>query len=266
MNIYLREMKSYRKSFLFWCLGLLVMIGGGMGKYAGFKASGQSAAELFGSLPKVFLSLFGIEGVNINTANGFYSIIGLFVFIMAGIHAANLGASVISKEERDKTSEFLFVKPVSRVKIVTSKILAAFTYVVLFNIVSLLVSIAFASKIAAGDTGLVRDMLVISGTMLIKQTIFLFMGTCFASILKKSETSSGIVTGVFLSMYMISVIVDINPNLDFLKVITPFKYFEGKSLINGGSMESIYVLISAVLIAAFIGVTYTMFPKRDLNI
>ena len=32
------------------------------------------------------------------------------LLLMATIHAAMLGATIIAKEERDKTSEFLFVK------------------------------------------------------------------------------------------------------------------------------------------------------------
>ena len=46
---------------------------------------------------------------------------------MATVHAAMLGADIISKEERDKTAEFLFVKPISRNKIIISKLLGSFS-------------------------------------------------------------------------------------------------------------------------------------------
>ena len=55
---------------------------------------------------------------------------------MATIHAAMLGATIIAKEERDKTSEFLFAKPVLRSTIITAKLLAAFVNIVVFNLIT----------------------------------------------------------------------------------------------------------------------------------
>ena len=55
---------------------------------------------------------------------------------MATIHAAMLGATIIAKEERDKTAEFLFVKPVSRSKIISFKLLVALVNIVILTIVA----------------------------------------------------------------------------------------------------------------------------------
>lgn len=47
-----------------------------------------------------------------------------------------LGSGIISKEERDKTAEFLLVKPVSRAHIMTAKLLAALTLLAVFFLVT----------------------------------------------------------------------------------------------------------------------------------
>ncbi|MCX7772251.1 MAG: ABC transporter permease [Clostridia bacterium] len=265
MNIYLREMKAYRKSLLFWCLGILFMVGAGLGKYAAFNSSDKQIYQLLDSMPKPVLAMFGMVGIDISTASGFYGIIYVMLLIMGSIHAAMLGASIISKEERDKTSEFLFVKPVSRVKIITSKILAALTQVVIFNVATLVSSIGVGMKVAQ-DPDLTRDIVVLCGTLFIIQVIFLFVGTAMASITKKPAASAGAATTIVLVTYFLSVLIDLTDKLSFLKYFTPYKYFEAKAIIHGGSLETVYVLISGVLVIVFVGVTYTFFPRRDLAI
>ena len=52
----------------------------------------------------------GFSDVDVSKISGYYSILFVYILLMATIHAAMLGADIIAKEERDKTSEFLFVK------------------------------------------------------------------------------------------------------------------------------------------------------------
>ncbi len=266
MNIYLRELRANWKALLFWCLGILAMVGGGMGKYAGFAASDKAAFEILDMLPKPVLALFGMNGIDASTASGFYAIIYFLMLIMAGIHATMLGAGIISKEERDKTSEFLFVRPVSRVSVISSKILAALTIVLLFNLATLVISLGLAAEVAVNEPNLPRDIFVLMVAMLIVQIMFLFIGTSFAGIWKRPDASAGAATTFMLGTYVLSVFIDISDTFDFLKYLTPFKYFEARTLINGGSFEPVFIILSVLLIGAFIGVTYYSFPRRDLYI
>lgn len=258
-------MRANLRTLCFWCLGILAMVGGGMGKYSGFDASGQNVADLVGKMPKVLLAVFGMNGVDLSTAAGFYAVVYALLLIMASLYAALLGAGIISKEERDKTSEFLFVKPVSRSGIISSKILAALTNLVLFNSVSLLVSVGVALKVAPNED--LNDYLaVLSLAMLIIQLMFFFMGTAFASFSKRSALSAGRVSIIVLITYLFSIMIDINENMDFLRFLTPFKYFEAKTLMNGGSMEPQFLLISLFVAGLGLTLTYVFFPKRDIGI
>lgn len=265
MNIYLREMRSNWKALLFWCIGVLFTVGGGMGKYAAFDASDKAVYELMASMPKPILALFGMVGIDLSTASGFYAIIYVLLLVMGTIYSAMLGATIISKEERDKTSEFLFVKPVSRTKIITSKIMAALTNVLIFNVACLMFSLAVGTKVSS-EEGFVRDIYVLSVPLMIIHVLFLFVGTCMASITKKPAASAGAATTIVMVTYLISVIIDLAEKLEGLKYITPYKYFEARNIIHGGSLEPVYIIISAVLILVFLAGTYLFFPKRDLAI
>jgi ABC-2 type transport system permease protein len=61
-------------------------------------------------------------------------------------------------------------------------------------------------------------------------------------------------------------VIDLNENIEGLKYLTPFKYFEAKNVMFGGGFEFIFVLLSGVLIAALTLVTFLFYKKRDLNV
>lgn len=265
MNIFKREMKANRKALILWCIGILFMIAAGMGKYAGFQASGQSMDELMNLFPKEMLSIFGIGALGMGTITSFYAIVYLCVVLMATIHAGMLGAGIIAKEERDKTSEFLYVKPVSRSSIITSKVLAAIVNVVIINLVSLATSIAVVGKINKGEdfTG---DILLMTAAMFILQILFLFIGTGLAALSRKPRSAASRVSAIILAAYILDVVINMNEKLGWLTFISPFKYFDAESVMISHKLDFPYVLLSMAIILIFSFVTYVFYKKKDLSI
>lgn len=264
MNIYLRELRANAKSLFFWILGLVMVIAAGIGKFSGAGNTDQSINAIMEAMPEIVLVIFGMNGLNLDTVEGYYGVISFMVLIMTAVHGGMLGAGIISKEERDRTSEFLFVKPVSRPRIITSKIFAALTNVVALNLISLIISFIMV-KTVDQNTDLSLTMVSVAlGTLLI-QLLFMFLGTCLASVIKKSDKASGISATAVLVGYIIYVLSDLDEKLRFFKVLSPFKYFEPKNIINGEGFEFIYIAILLALTAMFIAATYIPFKKRDLN-
>ena len=113
MNMFRREMKSNRTSLILWCIGILFMVGVGMGKYT-LSNTGISLNDVMADMPKSLQAIMGTNSLDLSSAIGYYGLLYLYLVVMATIHASMLGANIISKEERDKTVEFLLVKPISR--------------------------------------------------------------------------------------------------------------------------------------------------------
>ena len=201
----------------------------------------------------------------LSTATGYYGLLFIYLLLMATIHAAMLGATIIAKEERDKTTEFLFVKPVSRNQIITAKLLAAFVNILILNLVTFVSSILLVGKYSDGDV-VTGDIAITMAGMFILQILFMVIGSSLAAVKKKSKAAASLATGVLLLTYVISVAIDLNENIEGLKYLTPFKYFEAKSVMFGAGFELIFVLLSVLLIAALTVVTYVFFKKRDLNV
>jgi len=265
MNVFVIEMKAHRKSLIIWCIAILLMVGSGMSKYEVFSTSGQSINDVMNKLPKVVQSIFGIGAFDLSKASGFYALLFLYLVLMTTIHAAMLGANIIAKEERDKTTEFLMVKPISRNKIITAKLSAAFVNIVILNLVTLISSIAIVGYFSKGES-VNGDIELLMAGMFILQLMFMFIGTALAAVSKKPKTAPAVATGLILAAYLLSTAIDINSKLENLKFFTPFKYFEAKNLLPSGGFEPVFVILSVLIIAVLLSTTYVFYRRRDLNV
>lgn len=264
MNVYLKEMKAHRKSLIIWCIGMIALIGSGMGKFAGFSSSGQSMNELMAEMPKSLQVFLGVGSLDMSTASGYYGVLFLYIVLLSTIHAAMIGATIISKEERDKTVEFLFVKPMHRKRIIGIKLLAALTQVGILLIITWAASFFIVGRYSDGES-IFSDIGITMVGMFMLQVLFLVFGTAIAALTKKPGKAATFATGVVLATYILSFAIDLSEKIEGLKYLTPFKYFEAKNVMDGG-LELIFVGISVVLIGVLAVATFVLYEKRDLNI
>lgn len=263
MNIFAREMKVHAKSLIIWSLGMLFMIAAGMAKYDGAAASNQSMNEILVQMPQSLQNIIG--AFDLSKASGYYGVLFLYLVLMGTIHAAMMGADIISKEESYKTSEFIFVKPVSRDRIITSKLSAALVNILILNLVTLISSIAIVGYYSRGED-VTSDIFKLMIGLFILQVMFLFIGTAISALCRKPKIPISVATGILLFMFLLSMAIDINSNFEPLKYFTPFKYFEAKNLMYGGEFQLAFIFLSILIIGVCSCVTYVFYRKRDLNI
>lgn len=264
MNIYIKELKSHRKSLIFWCIGVILMVASGMNKYSSLYSSGQSMNDLMADMPKSLQAIMGVGSFDLSKASGYYGMLFMYLVLMATIHAAMLGATIIAKEERDKTSEFLFVKPVSRGKIITAKLLAALTNIVIFNIVTFASSVIIVGKVSDGEK-VNGEIAVTMMGMFLLQVLFMVIGSAISAVKKRPKTAASLATAILLLTFVLSIVIDLNENLDLLKYLTPFKYFEAKHMMVGDGLETVSVILSLIITVALTYGTYHFYKKKDLN-
>ncbi|MDP3446220.1 MAG: ABC transporter permease subunit [Ignavibacteria bacterium] len=264
MNIFLRELKVYRKGLLFWCLGMVMLVASGMAKYASFKGNSQAVVELMSQFPKSVQAIFGLTGFDLTKASGYFGVLYMYIALMVTVHAVLLGAGIVSKEERDKTSEFLFTKPISRFKILSEKILAGLFNILVLNLVTSLSSVYFIAYFAS-DESFMGDVMILMIGLLMLQLIFFFIGTAAAGFCRNPKLSGTIATSVLLLTFVMTFFINISENLNWLSYFTPFKYFDAKDLMDGG-FKLIYLVVSAVLGIVSIFITYKFYNSRDLDV
>ena len=264
MNMFIREMKAYKKSLIIWCIGVLLMVAGGMGKYSALSGTGQSMNDIMAQMPKSIQTIMGTGSFDLSKAGGFYGVLFLYLVVMAAVHAAMLGANIIAKEERDKTAEFLLVKPVSRNEIISVKLGAGFTNILIFNAVTLLSSLVIVGHYS-GSEPVTGGIVKLMTGMFILQLMFMLIGTGIAAVSRKPKTAAAAAAGILLLAFVLDKAVDLNKNLEILKYLTPFKYFEAKNLMSGRGFEPVFVILSLVIMAVLLSITYVFYQKKDLN-
>lgn len=265
MNLYLQEMKSYLKTMLFWIIGIVFMIGAGIGKYEVFSSGGNmDIGQILNSMPKAFMAIFGLSGIPIDSFGGFYGMIYVYVMIMGAVFAIMVGSGILAKEERDKTVEFLMVKPISRVKILLIKLAAATSLVFVFIGVTWGTSTAIISKVSPNDT-IASELGAMMIAMLLIMLFYLSISFFLAAFLKDAKKSSQLSLTVMLTSYLLGVIMGIVDHTDFLRIFVPFQYFRVTELLNL-NVNLFYLSFTIIASLVAIGASIYFYPKRDLMI
>lgn len=264
MIVFLRELKANSKALIIWSVCMFLLIASGMGKYTAYSASGANG-ELFTKLPYSVKALLGMGSFDVSTMSGYFAMLFLYIELTAAIHAVLLGSGIIAKEERDKTTEFLVIKPVSRTTIITAKLLAALVGIVVLNIVTLVSSIIMVAAYNKGDD-ISGEITVFIVSMFFVQLIFMSLGAALAAFTKHPKASGSLSAGILMATFVISKVTDLTDKLDFLNLLTPFKYFDYTELVKGNGLNLGMVILSLLLVVIFSVATYYFYRKRDLNV
>ncbi len=118
MNMFLHELKAYRKSTIVWTCALVAVSILFLSLFPSFSKDVAEFNKILESFPEGVRKALGISIDTISTFIGFYSYVFLYIVLCGSIQAMNLGVSILSKEVREKTADFLLTKPVTRMQVV----------------------------------------------------------------------------------------------------------------------------------------------------
>jgi ABC-2 type transport system permease protein len=264
LNILIRELKANFKSLVIWSviISLLITLAGA--KYSAFAGDAQMLAML-DSMPPAMLDALNMRGFNLTTLSGFYGVMFIYFALLGAIAAAMWGSDMISKEERDKTVEFSLVLPVSRNRVVTAKSLAALINCMAFVLTTWGVSLV-AVRSSNPDQAFYDLLALEMQAMFVIELIFLAFGLLLGCAMKQYKRSASTAVGIILATYLISILSVMQEKLDFLKYVTPFRYFDAGDLLRNGRLESMYLLLSAAIIVICVAGAYLAYGRRDLYI
>jgi len=264
MNIFVRELKANRKALIIWSLCMFLLVLSGMAKYTAYSVGGD-AGDVFADMPHTIKALLGMGSFDVTTMSGYFAMLFLYIELIVAIHAILLGAGIIAKEEHDKTTEFLMIKPISRTTVITAKLAAALFNIVVINIVTLVSSLVMVSAYNKGDD-ISGEIVTFYLSMFLVQLIFLSLGAAVAAFMRNPKGSGSLASGLLLIAFVVSKITDLTDKVDFLNLLSPFKYYSYEDIVEGKGLGFGIVILSILLVAAFSAATYFFYRKRDLNI
>lgn len=263
MNIFFRELRAYRRSTLIWaiCLSTLVVVF--LSLFPAFTKDAQLAQKILANLPAVVKSALDVSLANLFSIYGFFAFLFTFTLVAGSVQAMNLGVGILSKEESGKTVDFLLSKPVSRSKVVTSKISAAFCLIFLTNIAFSSVALIMA-KIVATSAFSSKTFLLISIILLFVQIFFLALGILFSVIIPKIKSAIAVTLPTVFTFFIIGMLGALLGN-DNVRYISPFKFFDPNYIINHNSYEMKFLIIEIIFVIIATIASYIIYINKDIR-
>ena len=262
-NIYRQELRMGLRSVITWSVAVAALILVFVSLFSSFAADAALLNEMMAKFPEQLLTAFGMNGVDLSTILGYFGLTFLFVQLCLAIQGANYGFSLVSIEEREWTADFLLTKPVGRAHILTSKLLAALSGLIITDIVVWVASFLSINLFKGDATVETSSLLLLLLSIVPFQLFFLAVGLLVSLLVKRIRSVAPYAMALGFGMYLLSVFGDMLGE-SVLEKITPFKHFEPKFIIQHGAYDLPLVLISVVVIAASLVGSYLLYTRRDI--
>jgi len=191
--------------------------------------------------------------------------------IVAALYAVHLGQVAamsreqvaLSGERVDRTYEFLLTKPRSRSSVLGAKVLAGLVFLTAFS----LLNFAF-SQAGYAQLGLSTDMdgvfAVFSVALFVVSLAFFGLGTMFSALFRSPEVGARAGNLSVLVFYMIGIVCSSMDDQTILRYLTPFKFFDPRSLMDQ-TIEVFPVMLCLVVSAASLAIAFVFFGRQDLS-
>jgi ABC-2 type transport system permease protein len=263
MNIFLHEMRAYRKSTIIWTVSLMLIVVLFMSMFPAFSKDAENFTKLLEGYPQAVRDAFGINLENFFSILGYYCYALTFITLSGAIQAMNLGTSIVSKEVREKTADFLLTKPVTRTTVLTNKLLAALVSIMITNVFYIAAASFMAFQTKTEDFSY-STFLLLSLTMFFVQLIFLALGIIISVLVPRIKSVLSISLGTVFAFYFLGMISSTTGD-EAKRYISPFKYFDTAFIMENSSYEAPFLIVGLVFILITIIVSYIIYRNKDIH-
>ncbi|MBT8232467.1 MAG: ABC transporter permease [Saprospiraceae bacterium] len=264
-NLYFKELKRNRKSLIVWSAVVIAFTFIVMSVFPYMRDMGDDMAVMMSKLPEGMLKAMGIDAETFKGILGMYNTYyGIYIIVLLSIFASSTGATIISKEEKDKTAEFLLTKPISRKNIYITKMLVLITLALTAFLIQTITAIIFI--IGFGEENVNWSVFVtmhLHGLVLI--LFFTCIGVFLSMLIKPKKNFMGITVGIVFGSYFLNAIAQVGGNLSWLGYLSPFHYLDFSVTDPNYSVNVPQVFIFLFLSAALLILSFRLYKSKDIS-
>ncbi|HEX3030413.1 MAG TPA: ABC transporter permease subunit [Clostridia bacterium] len=266
MILFLRELKRNRKYFIIWTsIMTALMLYMGL-LFPTMADQTKNMTEMIKQMPEILRNMMNLDLMDFTNVVKYYaSEPYVFLLLLGGVFSMILAAGILSKEESDKTIEFLYAKPVTRNYIVTYKLLSTLLYIILFNVILGVVTIAIFEAVKKHDFSISLMVTLMMGALLL-QLVFAAVGFVASVFVVKAKSILPLSIGVVIGTYILNTIAGLSDKTDWLKYLTPFKYVDAVDIVKTGRINGGYLVIMTVVIVVSIILSYVFYNRKNITV
>jgi ABC-2 type transport system permease protein len=268
-NIVRFELINNIKQTLLWSSGISILIFVSLSMYSTMLEQG-AMDQLEGMMQTPIIAnmmeAFGMDFESLKDILGFYvSRNIMFSMIMGSIFAILLTANSLSKEESEKTIEYLFTKPLTRETIFISKFISTHILILLLNIIITVIGYIGLEIFKTTDYSLYSFIVLCVYTYLL-MLFFASAGYILAAFQKRGRVAVGLLIGLVLGTYFWDIISKILSETEFIGWFTPYKYVDLQVLRPDYGFEFYRIAFFVSFIFIFSIISYHVYRKKNYYI
>ncbi|MGI6642789.1 MAG: ABC transporter permease subunit [Bacillota bacterium] len=262
MSIFRKDLLDNLRTSLIWTVSLVAFCVWMMSLFSSF----ADAGEILGfveQFPESFRKAFGVDRLNMATVDGFFGTeIHLMILLFGSIFAALLGSGILSKEENGRTIEFLLSKPVSRRRVLTSKVLVYTTLLLAFN--AFIWTASYAAMNSHDTSFDERAFWILGGMTVGAHLTFANLGFLGSVFVTRSRSVYAGSLGFVLFMYALQLVADTSENLKFLGHLSPIKWASGPDILSKGAVVPGYLTALLAVNLAALAMACVLYQRKDI--
>ena len=259
-----RELKYNFKSFLIWTIALIILFALVFWLYSSFITSENidNINELMKVFPPEVLKMFNLDITHIDTAFGWMETEGfIFILLITGVYSAMLGGNILTKEEDDKTIEYLHSLPVKRTNIVLAKVLTGLIYVISMILILGIADFICLNILEDFDKKL---FVILSLTPILSNIVIFTLSLYISSYTHKTKKVLPINLALVFISYILVTIAELSEKVKFVKYFSIYTLADTRGVITNSSINIYCLIISIVLTILLISLTLTRYNKKEL--
>lgn len=259
-----KEFKCNTKTLFIWLSIIVFFLAVVFLVYPSIVKQNEGMTEAMNQIfSKEMLKMFNMDIVGFDTVFGWLSTEGyIFLVLLTGSYFALLGGTILLKEQSDHTIDFLYSKPISKNKILTSKLLVGLIYILMFCGVIAVTN--FIGLYFSNDLDFIK-WLLISLTPICIGLFFYTISMLVSLYFKKTSTSIGANLGIVFGFYVLSILGALSEKTEFLKYLSPFYYMDARSILIDSSIDLLNISVIVICSIIFTVSLYISYNKKELG-
>ena len=260
-----RRIWERRSGYVWWLAGLVALASITVGFWPTIERDTDALGQLFESLPKGFVSIFGASDVEaLFTAAGFinsriYSSVGAIIVVFFAI---SMGTHAIAGEEDSRTLDLLLSHPIARRSIVIQSF-GAMAAMTAGLALAVLIVLLVADPLVDLDLPL-EGMVAANVGMVLLALVFGTLALAVGGATGRRALTMGIAAGATFATFFVNGLAPLIEQIAWTRRLTPFFWVLDPQPLEQGFAWQFLVL--AVVIVALLGAAVWSFDRRDVAV
>jgi len=266
LNLLLNELKNNLKGTVITSLVVVSYTAFSFLIYASMKENISKVTDFYYIMPESFQVAFNFHINQWDSVLGYY--VTYFVYyvpIIAGCYSIILGTKLLSKEEQNKTAEFLLSRPISRNQIISSKLFTLFIHILGINLLAFFTGL-YGSGIVSDWQFNIKSLAILHTYGCLMCLLFGILGFFITVMMKRAKAIIGIGIGIILGTYFFDIMIRVFGEVQFLLYLTPFKYINLEAHSPDYGFDAWRLIYFFGISGLLIILSYAFYRRKDILI